>query len=101
ISDRANEILVSSASGWEIATKFRLGRLPKAQSLVRDLAGWVQKAGFSELEVSPQHAQRAGGFEHPHRDPFDRMLAAQSLVEQLPVIGRDEALTFFGVHLVW
>jgi len=101
IADRGNEIFVSSASGWEICTKFRLGRLPDAWVLVQDLAGWIQKAGFFELKIGLEHAQRAGLFEQLHRDPFDRMIAAQSLVEGLPVIGKDEALVAFGVQLVW
>lgn len=101
IADRENEIFVSSASGWEIGTKFRLGRLPEARVLVQDLAGWIRKAGFSELKIGLEHAQRAGLFDRQHRDPFDRMIAAQSLIEQLPVIGRDGVLASFGVQLVW
>lgn len=101
IADRENEILVSSASAWEIATKHRLGRLPEASVLMQDVAGWVRRAGLTELPISLQHAQKAGTFTQPHRDPFDRMLAAQSLIESAPVLGRDEALREFGVTLVW
>lgn len=101
IAEPGNEIFVSSASGWEIATKYRLGRLPDAAVLLQDLAGWVEKARFLSLPIDLRHAQRAGTFTQPHRDPFDRMIAAQSLVEGLPVIGRDEALCAYGVQLVW
>lgn len=101
IAEPGNEIFVSSASGWEIATKYRLGRLPDAAVLLQDLAGWVEKARFLSLPIDLRHAQRAGTFTQPHRDPFDRMIAAQSLVEGLPVIGRDEALRAYGVQLVW
>ena len=101
IAEPGNEIFVSSASGWEIATKYRLGRLPDAAVLLQDLAGWVEKARFLSLPIDLRHAQRAGTFTQPHRDPFVRMIAAQSLVEGLPVIGRDEALRAYGVQLVW
>ncbi len=101
LADSANVVFVSSASAWEIATKHRLDRLPAAAVLVQDLAGWVQKTGFSELPIGIGHAQRAGAFPQPHPDPFDRMIAAQSLAEQLPVIGRDRVLLDFGVQLVW
>ncbi|WP_373047147.1 type II toxin-antitoxin system VapC family toxin [Vulgatibacter sp.] len=101
IADRSNVVYVSSASAWEIATKHRLGRLAAAAVLLQDVAGWVQKAGLSELPIGLLHAQRAGSFPQPHRDPFDRIIAAQSVVEQVPVIGRDEALRGFGVQLVW
>ena len=101
IADRSNTILVSSASAWEIATKHRLGRLPEASVLVQDMPGWFERAGLVELPVTVAHAQRAGTMPHPHRDPFDRMLAAQSLIENVPVVGRDEALRDLGVQLVW
>lgn len=101
IEDRANVILVSSATAWEIATKFRLGRLPDAAVLVQDMPGWFERAGVTELPITVAHAQRAGALTQPHRDPFDRMLAAQSLIEEAPIVGRDEALLDFGVALVW
>lgn len=101
IADPANEVLVSSASAWEIATKHRIGRLDAAKVLVQDLQGWIRKAGFLELPISVAHAQKAGGFTHPHRDPFDRMLAAQSLLEGCPLISRDVLLDGFGVTRLW
>jgi PIN domain nuclease of toxin-antitoxin system len=101
LADRENEVFVSAATAWEIATKHRLGRLPEATVLVQDMPGWFARAGFSELSITSAHAQRAGALPAPHRDPFDRMLAAQSLLEDLPVIGRDDALLHFGVKLVW
>src|SRR5262245_7264943 len=83
IADRANEIVTSSASAWEIAIKWRLGRLPAAAQLVRDMPGWIAKAGFTNLAINVIHAQRAGTWPQAHRDPFDRMLAAQSAIENL------------------
>jgi PIN domain nuclease of toxin-antitoxin system len=101
IADPSNRIVVSSASAWEIATKHRLGKLPGADALVSDIAGWVQKAGFAELPVTIAHAQRAGSWESGHRDPFDRMLAAQSATEGIPLVTSDPALAAFGVTVVW
>jgi PIN domain nuclease of toxin-antitoxin system len=101
IADGDNEILVSSASAWEVSTKHRLGKLPGAAVLVRDIAGWVERAGFRELSVTLPHAQRAGSWPQEHRDPFDRMLAAQSALEDLPLISRDPAFAPFGIRMVW
>jgi PIN domain nuclease of toxin-antitoxin system len=101
VGDSANEILVSSASAWEISTKHRLGKLPSTLELVRDISGWVHRAGFLELPVTIPHAQRAGSWPQSHRDPFDRMLAAQSALEELALISKDPQLEDFGIRLVW
>jgi PIN domain nuclease of toxin-antitoxin system len=101
LEDRSNTVLVSAASAWEIATKFRLGRMPEAEVLVQDMPGWFERAGLVELPITVAHAQRAGALSSQHRDPFDRMLAAQSLLENVPIVGRDEALADFGVQLLW
>ena len=101
LADPGNEILVSAASAWEISTKYRLGKLPDAAVLVQDMPGWLRKAGFRELGISVEHAQRAGVLPPPHRDPFDRMLAAQSLIESLPLVSRDPLFNSFGVSPVW
>ena len=101
IGDPGHPIFVSAASAWEIATKHRLGKLDSAAVLAQDMAGYVRKAGFRELPVTIRHGQRAGGFPHPHRDPFDRILAAQALLEGLKLITRDPALVQFGVDVLW
>jgi PIN domain nuclease of toxin-antitoxin system len=101
VADPENEILVSSASAWEISTKHRLGKLRGAEELVRDIGGWVERAGFGELPVTIPHAQRAGSWTQAHRDPFDRMLAAQSALEELPLLSRDDAFSSFGIRRVW
>ena len=86
--DPDNAVFVSSASAWEIATKHRFGKLDSATQLLRDMPGWLDRAGFVELPVSIAHATRAGSWPQPHRDPFDRMLAAQSILDGLPLITR-------------
>ncbi len=101
ISDPDNEVLFSPASAWEIATKVRLGKLDSAKRVLVDLPGLLTKAGFVELPITTVHAQRAGSWPHPHRDPFDRMLAAQCAIEDLTLISKDQALVSFGVHHLW
>jgi PIN domain nuclease of toxin-antitoxin system len=101
LAESQHTILVSSASAWEIATKFRLGRLPAAEPLVQDFSKWITRAGFSEIAVTSAHAVRAGMFSHPHRDPFDRMLCAQSAIENAPLITTDNVMREFGVTVIW
>ena len=101
IKDRSNDIQVSSASAWEISTKYRIGKLPSASQLIKDLPGYITKAGFEQLSITVQHAQLAGSYESSHRDPFDRMLAAQASLESMTLITCDRALQKFDVRCVW
>jgi PIN domain nuclease of toxin-antitoxin system len=101
IADPGNQVLVSSASAWEIAIKYRLGKLSSAAVLVQDMPGWIRRAGFAELPITIVHAQRAGLWPQAHRDPFDRVLAAQSTIEGAALVSRDETLRAFGVAIVW
>jgi PIN domain nuclease of toxin-antitoxin system len=101
LRDPAHSVSVSSASAWEIATKFRLGRLDSAKPLIDDFPGWLGKAGFIELAITSGHAIRAGNWDAPHRDPFDRLLAAQSVMEELRLVTRDPVFEDFGVEAVW
>jgi len=97
----ANDVFVSAASAWEISTKSRLGRLPGAADVAADIPGAVANQGFLPLAITLQHAQRAGQLTTPHRDPFDRMLAAQALIEGLPIVSNDEALDVFELTRLW
>jgi PIN domain nuclease of toxin-antitoxin system len=101
IAAPANEILVSAASAWEIATKYRLGRLPFAQALAEDFVPKVTGAGYTLLSISVEHALRAGRLPADHKDPFDRMLAAQAIQEDLLLLSNDEKLDAFGVRREW
>lgn len=100
ISDPGQLILVSSASVWEIATKYRLGKLPEAAEIAHNVPHWIVKAGFSALSISPTHAQLAGEWDHNHRDPFDRMLAAQARIENMPLATDDSMLKTFGIEIL-
>jgi PIN domain nuclease of toxin-antitoxin system len=96
-----NEVFVSAASAWEISTKSRLGKLPGAADVAADIPGAVANQGFLPLAITLQHAQRAGQLTTQHRDPFDRMLAAQALIEGLPIVSNDEALDVFELTRLW
>jgi PIN domain nuclease of toxin-antitoxin system len=95
-----NQVYVSAASVWEIATKFRLGKLPKASSVAKNVSEWIKKAGFQALNVKPEHVQLAGSWDINHRDPFDRMLAAQAKLERLPLASIDSAMRNFPIEVV-
>ena len=101
IADESNEILVSAASAWEIATKFRLGRLEASGAVALDIAGAVASQGFEELTISVADAERAGRLPGPHRDPFDRMLIAQALSRDLAIVSIDTAFDRYGVNRHW
>ena len=96
-----NEVLVSAASAWEIATKFRLGKLNFARALAMNFLPRVTAAGFQLLPISTEHALRAGHLPGDHKDPFDRMLAAQAIHEDLPLLSNDAQLDIFGVRREW
>lgn len=91
IRNRDNRIIVSSASAWEIATKYRIGKLPEAKQLVEEYSQILHQAKFIELAITTVHALRAGNLPIAHRDPFDRMIMAQAELENLPIITYDAA----------
>ena len=101
IADEANEILVSAVSAWEIATKYRLGKLQQASQAVSRFNELVAADGFTHLPITHVHALRAGSFDVDHRDPFDRMLAAQSEIERVPLVTLDPAFAMFGIRTYW
>jgi len=99
VKDKNNTIFVSAASVWEIATKFRLGRLPKAAEVAKNVPEWITRAGFESMPVTAEHAQLAGDWNLSHRDPFDRMLAAQAKLEKMPLATVDILLKGFPVEI--
>ncbi len=101
IENPQNTVVVSSASAWEIAIKYQLGRLPEARSVIDGYHRHLRVLRAVELAMNSEHAIRAGSFDAEHRDPFDRMLAAQSLIEGLPLVSKDSLLRLFGVTLMW
>jgi PIN domain nuclease of toxin-antitoxin system len=101
IADEGNVILVSAASAWEISTKVRLGKLPGAHKLERDYLDVMEDAGYTLLDIDTESALRAGRLVAEHRDPFDRMIAAQALGQDIPVLSPDPQLDQFGVRRIW
>jgi PIN domain nuclease of toxin-antitoxin system len=99
LEDLNHEILVSSASVYEISLKVRKGKLPAAAEFESDLIANVEdRLGFVLLPLEPRSMLRAARFEHPHADPFDRMIAAQAIENHLPVLSTDSKLDAFGVR---
>lgn len=101
IADPASVILVGAASAWEIATKFRLGKMPSVSPIVSDIEGYVRAEAFVPLPVTLHHAQTAGGLAGPLRDPFDRMLIAQTLEEGCTLASNETVFDRYGVHRIW
>ena len=101
IGAEINSVIVSAASGWEITTKARLGKLPGAIDVATDVAGCVAGQGFSTLDITILHAQRAGRLPGDHRDPFDRMLIAQAQIEDLSLVSDDRVFDTYGVTRFW
>jgi PIN domain nuclease of toxin-antitoxin system len=99
--DERNTLLISAASAWEIATKVRLGKLPEAVMFERDFIASAQSAGYTLLPISVEAALRSGRLVGAHRDPFDRMIAAQALELDIEVISNDIQLDGFGVRRIW
>lgn len=101
IANAENEILVSAASAWEIATKHRIGKLPEAEDIARLLPMYLRQARFGELSVSVDDGLLAGSLPGPHKDPFDRMLIAQARLRSLSVLSIDPVFREYGVTVLW
>lgn len=100
--DRSNRIYVSAVTAWEIAIKVQLGKLPAARQLAEHYHRRLAQYQFLELPFTSVHALTAGNLASPHKDPFDRALAAQALSEQLPIITGDASLGRLpGVEVLW
>lgn len=101
IAEEKNTIFVSAASAWEIATKYRIGKLPSVASIVGNLGEVIAAQGFTALPISLQHGQAAGTLAGPHRDPFDPILVAQALLEKLILVSNEQPFDAFGVRRLW
>jgi PIN domain nuclease of toxin-antitoxin system len=101
LEDRTIELHVSAASAWEIATKHRLGKLPLAGQVAPEIEHHLRRMGCTELPITVAHARLAGAINSRHRDPFDRLIAAQAILEGLPLLGNDSAFPGLGVQPIW
>jgi PIN domain nuclease of toxin-antitoxin system len=101
LQDPANDLLISAASLWELAIKLGLGKL----TLSRPYRDWMNQA-MSDLDVNVlpitvEYADAQASLPLHHRDPFDRMLIAQAIVEGIPIIGADAQFDSYSVHRIW
>jgi PIN domain nuclease of toxin-antitoxin system len=102
IRDPGTELLVSAASAWEISTKFRLGKLQEAQAVVHGYSGHLRRLRAKELPITSHHALTAGLLTWDHRDPFDRVIATQCMLESIPLVTADRVIAAFpGLRVVW
>jgi PIN domain nuclease of toxin-antitoxin system len=101
IANESNTIYVSAASVWEIATKHRLGRLPNVDAIAANLAGAIAGQGFTGLPITVRHGQVAGALPGPQRDPFDRMLIVQAMVDNLVLVSNEQPFDSYGIARLW
>jgi PIN domain nuclease of toxin-antitoxin system len=101
LADAECETLVSAASVMELFTKHRLGKLPEADALVAQWDALMAAPGYSYLAISPDHARFAGSMPIDHKDPFDRLLIAQAIVEGVPLLSNEKIFDDFGVERIW
>jgi PIN domain nuclease of toxin-antitoxin system len=95
------EVFVSAATAWEIATKVRIGKLEAPRALLRDFAHAIASLGFLPMPITLRHGADAGLMSGAHRDPFDRILATQARVESLDLVSCDPAFEALGVKTLW
>jgi len=101
ISDPANDVLVSAVSAIEVTTKYRLGKLPHVGLLARSFEAQVASEGFVGLPITLGHGQRAGSLPIAHKDPFDRLLMAQAISENLTLVSNEKLFDASGVSRLW
>ena len=94
IASVESEVVVSAASAWEIATKYRPGKLPEAGALANDIRACIVEQDFRELPITSADAERAGRLGGPVRDPFDRRLVAQALEHDLEFVSHELSMGF-------
>ena len=101
IADLDNVVMVSAASAWEIATKVRIGKLPRATGLANDFSARLERESFEMLGISWEHAIRAGLLPGQHKDRFDRMLIAQAQAEGVPIVSNEVLFDSYAVRRIW
>jgi len=101
MSNPNNEVFVSAATGWEMATKIRKGQLPEMRDRMPAFIDHVVGDGFAQLHITMVHSLHGGSLPGDHKDPFDRLIAAQALLENLTVVTLDRAIAAFGCKVLW
>jgi PIN domain nuclease of toxin-antitoxin system len=101
LENASNDVFVSVICVWEVATKVRIGKMPEPGNLLKDPHAALTNLGFRDLPLTLSHARLAGSLVHSHKDPFDRMLAAQALLEGLTLVSIDSVFDAFNVPRLW
>lgn len=101
LGDRQNQLVLSIASAWEIAIKVSIGKLELPGPMDAFMSEQIQLDAIDVLGIELRHILRVVTLPHYHRDPFDRMLIAQAMVESLPVLTADSLLRPYGAALIW
>ena len=102
VGDRRNEIFFSAVSAFEISTKHRIGKLPGGERILIGFDRLLERLGAVELPVRSRHGVLAGQLEWENRDPFDRLLAAQSVTEDLVLVTSDRGFASVeGLQTIW
>ena len=101
IADSDQAVRLSAVSVWEIANKNRIGKLDEIDGFAEQFDALVRESRFELLDVTAEHAMRAGYLTGEHRDPFDRLLAGQALAEGMIVITNDPQIAAFGCKVIW
>jgi PIN domain nuclease of toxin-antitoxin system len=99
ISDATNPCLMSPVSHWEMAIKISAGKLRFNEDFTSLWQEVIVKFGVLHIEL--RHTSRLLFLPNHHKDPFDRMLAAQALVEQIPIVSADSAFDAYGIRRIW
>jgi PIN domain nuclease of toxin-antitoxin system len=101
MSDSQNELFLSTASGWEIAIKAQLGKLKMPANLEQFIVEQLLRNAISSLPIQLSHALHIYTLPLLHRDPFDRLLVAQSRLEKLPILTTDPQIGQYPVQVIW
>lgn len=101
LTDPSNEILISPANYWELAIKIGLGKYQLTATLDQFVEKAVRTYGLIILHIQPRHADELKNLPHHHRDPFDRLLVAQAIVENIPLVSGDILLDSYSVTRIW
>ncbi len=101
VQDASNEVLISPASYWEIAIKISIGKWQLNRTYEEFIDIGLKQYGFQVLPILPAHTARLIGLAFHHKDPFDRLLAAQALVERIPLASADAIFDQYGVGRIW
>lgn len=102
IEDSTNELFLSAATIWEISTKHRIGKFPAGDILLANLSKLIEKLKLQTLDMTIEHASISGSLDWLHRDPFDRMLAAQCIAENLALASKDSAFADLDtIKIIW